>query len=628
VTTVQQPLLATPPVGDPPDPPAPRPGSSASAALLLAAVGLVFADASIVALALPDLYVEFETTITAVSWVLTAYALAVAVTAFALLPLVRRVSASVLTSAGAALFCASSVAAGVAPSVGPLVAARALQGVGGAALVTGSFVVLSALIGDRGRAARWWAAAGTVGAVVGPAVGGAVTQLADWRAVFLLQAPLAIGAVVAAWVAAPDEIRPAPAEHRAQRARGALTADVALAFTFGALVGALFLGVILLVVVWGLEPIAAAAVVSALPIGTVVSRWVTRTLTPGLAVVAGGVLLGGGLATMGLLPAVSAWWAAAALALCGLGFGLLANGLGPTAMPDGSGRRAVTLSTGARHLGLVLGLAVIAPVLSGDIMQAAEDVPIPATAVMLDAPVGGIDKVQIALDVRAQLEETPRGEVPDFDDVFARHGAGDDPEIAALQDDLETTISEVLTRGFRSAFLVAAGLAALSGVVGLVAIRRASGSRHAVRVARRTVAVPLGIGLVAVAVAMPAAAAAAGGTEMGSIEVADPCLAPPDTYEGSGFDAAVQRLALSGLNGAACELGVSREELILSFEPRSGVELEWDRDTIDDAIKSGVQRAIDDADERGSLPAWIAGPLRGLVGRMPVSWFLGVLGID
>jgi hypothetical protein len=406
-----------------------------------------------------------------------------------------------------------------------------------------------------------------------------------------------------------------------------LTADVALALTFGALVGALFLGVILLVVVWGLEPIAAAVVVSALPVGTVASRWMTRTLTPGLAVVAGGTLLAGGLATMGLLPAISAWWVALALALCGLGFGLLANGLGPIAMPDGGGMRAVTLSTGARHLGLVLGLAVIAPVLSGDIMQAAEDVPIPATAVMLDAPVGGIDKVQIAIDVREQLRATPEGEVPDFDEVFAQNGAGDDPEVAQLQNDLETTISEVLTRGFRDAFLVAAGLAALSGVVGLVAIQRVRGPGHGVQVARRA-AVPVGIGLVVVAVAVPAAAVAAGGTDMGSIEVADPCLAPADPFEGSGFDAAVQRFALSGINGAACELGVSREELILSLEPRSGVELEWDRDTIDDAIKSGVQRAIDDADERGSLPGWIAGPLRGLVGRMPVSWLLGVLGID
>jgi hypothetical protein len=260
-------------------------------------------------------------------------------------------------------------------------------------------------------------------------------------------------------------------------------------------------------------------------------------------------------------------------------------------------------------------------------MQAAEDVPIPATAVMLDAPVGGIDKVQIAIDVREQLRTTPEGEVPDFDEVFAQNGAGDDPEVAQLQNDLETTISEVLTRGFRDAFLVAAGLAALSGVVGLVAIQRVRGPGHGVQVARRA-AVPVGIGLVVVAVTVPAAAVAAGGTDMGSIEVADPCLAPADPFEGSGFDAAVQRFALSGINGAACELGVSREELILSLEPRSGVELEWDRDTIDDAIRSGVQRAIDDADERGSLPGWIAGPLRGLVGRMPVSWLLGVLGID
>ena len=73
-----------PPPLSPPPPAPPQPVNQQSrhrfaAAVVVAAVALAFADASVVALALPDLYLEFEASISAVSWVLTAYALAVAV---------------------------------------------------------------------------------------------------------------------------------------------------------------------------------------------------------------------------------------------------------------------------------------------------------------------------------------------------------------------------------------------------------------------------------------------------------------------------------------------------------------------------------------------------------------------
>src|SRR5580765_8062032 len=88
----------------------------AAAALLLAVV-LAFADAAVVALALPDLYTEFHSTIPEVSGVLVAYALAAAVAGLLGVAFVRRVSAVALTVFGALVFAAASVAAGSASSL-------------------------------------------------------------------------------------------------------------------------------------------------------------------------------------------------------------------------------------------------------------------------------------------------------------------------------------------------------------------------------------------------------------------------------------------------------------------------------------------------------------------------------
>jgi predicted MFS family arabinose efflux permease len=582
---------------------------------------LAFADASIVALALPDLYVEFGASITAVSWVLTAYALAVAVAGVAFLLLARRSRPATLTSLGAALFAASSVAAGMAPTLPTLIVARVVQGFGGAALVGGALGVLAALLGDDRRAARWWAAAGVAGAAIGPAIGGLVTELVDWRAVFLVQAPFAAVAAIGAMVSRRSTVTVPIDRHR--RPRGALLADVALGLTFAALVGALFLGVLLLVVVWGLSPIVSAAVVTALPVGTIVSSRLSPVVDQRAMVIAGAATLAGGLVTLAWLPAVSAVWVALAMLLCGLGFGALVSSLGQLAVPAGAGSRAATLTSTARHIGLVIGLAVIAPVLGAQVLAAAERAPLPATQVMLDAPIGGLDKVNIALGIRDALADASSGEVPDLGPVFVANGAADDAGIAALQTDLETSIQSVITRSFSDSFLIAAGCAALAGVVGVLAAARAHSPTRR-RYGAAAVVVPLAL---LGAVAVPSAARAATPDGFGDVRLVDPCTAPPDPFPGKGFDAAVQRLVLTGLNGAACDLGISREELVLSLEPRSGVDVQWDRDTIEQALRAGVVRAIDDADERDTLPGWVASALQWTVERAPLSWFLDRLGV-
>jgi hypothetical protein len=125
----------------------------------------------------------------------------------------------------------------------------------------------------------------------------------------------------------------------------------------------------------------------------------------------------------------------------------------------------------------------------------------------------------------------------------------------------------------------------------------------------------------AAAVGLVAAEFAAGARDVGKFAAVDPCTAPADTYPGSGLDASVQRIALSTLNGAACELGTTRERLVLSLDPNSGFDdVEWDEETLEQAMRAGAHRAIDDADERDSIPGFIASALHFIVDRAPMSW--------
>src|SRR5213595_3065143 len=93
-----------------------------------AAVAIAFADSSIVVLALPELYGRFDTTIQGVSWVVTAYNAAVAVTALVLVLFVHRLNAGAVAAAGLGVFLAASIACAAAQSLGFLIGARAVQG--------------------------------------------------------------------------------------------------------------------------------------------------------------------------------------------------------------------------------------------------------------------------------------------------------------------------------------------------------------------------------------------------------------------------------------------------------------------------------------------------------------------
>jgi hypothetical protein len=393
-------------------------------------VAIAFADSSIVVLALPELYGRFHTSITGVSWVITAYNAAVAVTAFALVFIVRRS----LLAAGLLVFFAASIACAVAGSLAFLIAARTVQGIGAALLLAGSLRVLSG---------RIWTLAGTFGLALGPALGGVLTQAFDWRAIFVAQAPVALLGLLGA-VRLPSHV------DKGRPTTGALRANACLGLLFGALVGALFLAVLLVISVWNYSPIGGAVIVSALPIAAIAVRPLRGSVAVGAA------LLALGLIGLALLPAAGVWLLVWALALCGAGLGFALPALSNAALPSG------TLTVGARHLGLVLALAVIAPLLASKVPAAGDRALLKGTAVLLDARIGLDKKVPVALDLRHAFAHAQAGETPDLAQPFNAHGAQHDAKLAAARDKLLGAIEATITRASRPAFFVCAGFAVLA----------------------------------------------------------------------------------------------------------------------------------------------------------------------
>jgi predicted MFS family arabinose efflux permease len=423
-------------------------------------VAVAFADSSIVVLALPDLYGAFHTSIVGVSWVITSYNLVVAVVAFCLLPVIARVDAENIARVGLALFSAASVGCAAAWSLPALIAFRCGQGLGGALLLAAALPLLGVLTGSSARGARIWTAVATFGAALGPALGGVLTQLFDWRAIFVFQAPVAAVALLAT---AGPHVGALRREGRVPRKPGATAADVSLAFVFGALVGALFLSVLLVITVWGLDPIVGALVVSALPAGTLAARPLASGLPARTAVAGGALLLAAGLVALAFLPRISNGLVAVALAFCGLGLGLAVPALTRAALdPDRAPARSGTLTIGARHAGLVLALALIAPLLTSDLEDGGRRALLGGTHVILNGDVPLTTKVPIALDLRDALENAPDGEVPDLSKPFDDRGARSDSRLRELRDRLVTTLEGAITRSFRSSFLLSALLAVLA----------------------------------------------------------------------------------------------------------------------------------------------------------------------
>ena len=165
-------------------------------ALLALGVGLALADSSIVTLALPEILGEFDVAITTVAWVLTSFNLVLAVVVVPASYVARRRPREAFV-AGSAVFAAASLGCGIAPSFDVLVGARCVQAVGAALVVTAALDLLAEVLDGDERALRTWIAASILGAALGPAIGGILTQLLGWESIFLAQVPLALALLFA-----------------------------------------------------------------------------------------------------------------------------------------------------------------------------------------------------------------------------------------------------------------------------------------------------------------------------------------------------------------------------------------------------------------------------------------------
>lgn len=131
------------------------------------------------------------------------------------------------------------------------------------------------------------------------------------------------------------------------------------------------------------------------------------------------------------------------------------------------------------------------------------------------------------------------------------------------------------------------------------------------------------LGAIAVSAALVAVYLALGGSSYEPTAVADPCE-PREWREPSGVEESAQQFGLSALDGAACELGVSRETLAAalaseSSRQRFAAEYEIEEAEFEAAVRAGVVRAIDDAEQAGALSPIVADGLRLIGARIPVD---------
>jgi hypothetical protein len=122
---------------------------------------------------------------------------------------------------------------------------------------------------------------------------------------------------------------------------------------------------------------------------------------------------------------------------------------------------------------------------------------------------------------------------------------------------------------------------------------------------------------------------ALGGASYAPAKVADPCAAR-SWRNPQGFEAVAEQIVLSALDGAACQLHVSREDMVLALANRDSREQFVREHNISNAelesiVRRGLKRSIDDAQNAGALNPTLAGILRGVVGNLPIDELLDLL---
>ncbi len=186
-----------------------RLGGASGRWLLVAAVlgsGLAGLDATVVNIALPAIGDDLHADVAALQWTTNGYPLTLAALVLLGGSLGDRYGRRRVFVVGVVWFALASAMCGLAPTTTVLVAARALQGVGGALLVPGSLAMISASFvpGDRAKAIGAWSGFGGIAGAIGPFLGGYLVAGPGWRWIFVINVPLAAVAVAVAWRHVPE----------------------------------------------------------------------------------------------------------------------------------------------------------------------------------------------------------------------------------------------------------------------------------------------------------------------------------------------------------------------------------------------------------------------------------------
>ncbi|MCI2420253.1 MFS transporter [Saccharopolyspora sp. K220] len=156
---------------------------------------MVLLDMTVLSIAEPDLAASLHTSISGLQWTTTAYTVVFGALLLSAGAVTDRYGAHRVFRLGVAVFGLGSLLSAVAPALGLLIALRAVLGAAGAACVPASMAMIARLYPDqaeRTRAVAAWAATSGAAVAAGPIVGGALVDLAGWRAIFLINVPIAV----------------------------------------------------------------------------------------------------------------------------------------------------------------------------------------------------------------------------------------------------------------------------------------------------------------------------------------------------------------------------------------------------------------------------------------------------
>src|SRR6195256_3713849 len=170
---------------------------------------MIMLDTTIVNVALPAMRAGLNTTLDQILWVLNAYILVYAVLLITAGRLGDLYGQRNLFAIGLLIFTVASALCGLSQNAGELIAARVLQGIGGAILTPQTLAIITTLFPPERRGAAFgvWGGVAGLATIAGPTVGGAIVTYIDWRWIFFVNVPIGIAALIATFAIVPD-LRP------------------------------------------------------------------------------------------------------------------------------------------------------------------------------------------------------------------------------------------------------------------------------------------------------------------------------------------------------------------------------------------------------------------------------------